>query len=252
MNRSLAALVIVLLLGASSCGGARTTRPGGETITVIDARVEPTSTPSDSRPAVVTLTMTSTADDELTMATVPATVAVKATIEASVAGAAGHLGHLDAPGAPPHTHATTDRVKLPRGVAVQLKAGVGRILLDKIVKPIRNGDHFPLTLTFASGMTQTVTVNAKTAAVGSGGAQQFTVIVGGNEPTAGTVAKGTLVSVIVSNPAAEDEFHIHGYDLTEKVAKGGTATFTFVATDTGSFELESHASGSNLFILSVV
>jgi copper(I)-binding protein len=247
MNRRLVGAAVLLFAG---CGGATTARSGRETIIVTDARTEPTPN-SDNRAAVVTLTMTAAVDDELIAATIPATVGAKATIEGTVSDAAGHLGHLDAPGARPHTHATTDRIKLPKGVVVQLKAGVGRILLDQVVKPIRNGDHFPLTLMFASGTTQTVTVNAKSVSVGAGGAQQFTVIVDGTEPTVGTVAKGTLVSITVSNPTADDEFHLHGYDLTEQAAPGKSATFTFVATDPGTFELESHASNRNLFTLTV-
>ncbi len=195
--------------------------------------------------------MTSSTEDELIGAAVPATVAAKATVEGMVAGAAGHFGHLDAPGSPPHTHATTDRIKLPKGVAVQLKPGVGRILLDQIAKPIRTGDHFPLTLTFASGATQTVTVTA-TVQSSAGGTQQFTVIVGGTEPDTGTVTKGTLVSITVANPTTEDEFHLHGYDLTERAARGETATFTFVASDPGTFPVESHISNLNVFVLTVL
>jgi copper(I)-binding protein len=145
--------IVIFLTG---CGGAEAAQPSA--VVVKDARVEPGATTGDNRRVIVALTMTSSADDELIAAAVPATVAAKATVVGTVGGAAGHLGHLDAPGGLPHTHTTTDRVKLPKGVPVELKAGVGRILLEQIVKPIRDGDHFPLTLTFT---TQTVTVTAK-------------------------------------------------------------------------------------------
>jgi copper(I)-binding protein len=250
MNRRGVLLGSILLLFAG-CGGAGMARSGDGTVTVTDARIEPTSAPTDNRSAVVTLTMIASADDELIGAAVPAAVAGKAAIEGTVRSAAGHLGHLDAPGAPPHTHETTDRIKLPKGVVVQLKAGVGRIVLDQVGQPIRSGDHFSLTLTFASGATQTVSVNAKTVAAPTGDAQRFTVIVDGTDPTVGAVTKGALVSITVSNPTADDEFHLHGYDLTEKAVAGKTATFTFVATDPGTFDLESHASNRNLFRLTV-
>jgi copper(I)-binding protein len=247
MNRRLIGVGAVLVLLAG-CGGTKATGPS--VVVVTDAQVRPAITSSDTQRAVITVTMTSSADDELIGAQVPATVAGKVTVE-GVVGSAGHFGHLDAPGAPPHTHTTIDRIKVPKGVALQLKAGVGRILLDQIVQPIRNGDQFPLTLTFATGAAQTVTVTAK-AETSNGGAQQFGVTVGGTQPTVGTVAKDTLVAITVSNPNADDEFHLHGYDLTEKAARGTTATFTFVATDPGTFPMESHTTNTNLFTLTVL
>jgi hypothetical protein len=68
------------------------------------------------------------------------------------------------------------------------------------------------------------------------------------------VPLGATVSLSVTNPDAVDEFHLHGYDLgdDQEMPAGQTATFTFVATEVGSFELESHATGDVLMILEVV
>ena len=44
-------------------------------------------------------------------------------------------------------------------------------------------------------------------------------------------------------PEADDEFHLHGYDMTTgKTKKGETSTITFVADKAGEFEVESHVS----------
>ncbi len=68
------------------------------------------------------------------------------------------------------------------------------------------------------------------------------------------VAQGTTIALSVTNPDADDEFHLHGYDLGDglEMPAGQTATFTFVAVQPGSFELESHSSGAVLMVLEVV
>lgn len=66
------------------------------------------------------------------------------------------------------------------------------------------------------------------------------------------VAVGSTVRIMVTNPSEDDEFHLHGYDLSAgEVPAGETATIEFVADVTGSFELESHHSGSLLMTLVV-
>jgi hypothetical protein len=64
-------------------------------------------------------------------------------------------------------------------------------------------------------------------------------------------ALGSLVTISVTNPTAADEFHLHGYDLELKAGKDESATFSFTATQAGTFELESHATGGVLFVLTV-
>ena len=55
------------------------------------------------------------------------------------------------------------------------------------------------------------------------------------------VALGSQVTLNITNPAADDEFHLHGYDLEAgKTPKGETATISFTADKTGEFEVESH------------
>jgi hypothetical protein len=68
------------------------------------------------------------------------------------------------------------------------------------------------------------------------------------------VPLGATIALSVTNPDSDDEFHLHGYDLGDGqvMPAGQTATFTFVANQAGSFELESHETGTVLMVLEVV
>jgi hypothetical protein len=87
----------------------------------------------------------------------------------------------------------------------------------------------------------------------STGTNQFIVTVGTDSGPnrREKVAKGTLVTISISNPGAADEFHLHGYDLELKAGKGEPATFSFTASETGTFEVESHETNGVLFVLEV-
>ena len=66
------------------------------------------------------------------------------------------------------------------------------------------------------------------------------------------VALGQDVALTLVNPDADDEFHLHGYDLGGGVTtKGEAKTFTFTATEAGEFELESHVTGDVLVVVKV-
>jgi hypothetical protein len=69
-----------------------------------------------------------------------------------------------------------------------------------------------------------------------------------------TVAAGSIVTISIVNPLADDEFHLHDYDLGDDqlIPAGQPATFTFVADRTGDFELESHDTGDVYLVLRVV
>jgi len=62
------------------------------------------------------------------------------------------------------------------------------------------------------------------------------------------VALGTPVKIRVRS-AVEDEFHMHGYDLD---LTGTDVQFSFTADRLGEFLLESHGTGQQLLILTVV
>lgn len=69
-----------------------------------------------------------------------------------------------------------------------------------------------------------------------------------------SVPQGSIVSITLSNPDADDEFHLHGYDLGDgqDVAAGESVTYTFTADTAGEFELESHETGDIVLVLRVV
>lgn len=81
----------------------------------------------------------------------------------------------------------------------------------------------------------------------SDGPLQIGITVGQNDFTTTNGADGVLevplgasVEVFVTNPSADDEFHLHGYDLEATAAKGQTGTISFTADQAGEFEVESH------------
>jgi len=81
-----------------------------------------------------------------------------------------------------------------------------------------------------------------------------TIVVRGGKP-AGGVAElvydaGEQVRFRVRSDVA-DEIHVHGYDLSEDVAAGGTASFSFPADIEGIFEVELEQRGEQLAQLRV-
>ena len=66
------------------------------------------------------------------------------------------------------------------------------------------------------------------------------------------VELGTPVEIVLVNPDAEDEYHLHGYDITsKKMNPGMPATLSFTASQAGTFELESHITNDVLVVLEV-
>jgi hypothetical protein len=62
--------------------------------------------------------------------------------------------------------------------------------------------------------------------------------VSGVEPRT-QIAVGTRVRLSITTDAA-DEVHVHGYELTQRLAAGETASLEFVADRPGIFEVELH------------
>jgi hypothetical protein len=65
------------------------------------------------------------------------------------------------------------------------------------------------------------------------------------------VTLGSDVTLNITNPAAADEFHVHGIELEQSVDAGVTATFNFVADTAGTFEVESHTTEDVLVVIEV-
>ena len=85
--------------------------------------------------------------------------------------------------------------------------------------------------------------------------QQITLTIGENTGTdvVSEVKEGQEVTITFLNNDANDEIHIHGYDLsTGDMKKGTPSSITFTANKTGDFEMESHVSEEVVQILRVV
>ena len=66
------------------------------------------------------------------------------------------------------------------------------------------------------------------------------------------VTLGANVQVTLSNPNADDEFHLHGYDLSPGETKmGEVSIISFTADKAGDFEIESHVTEDVLVIIRV-
>ena len=62
---------------------------------------------------------------------------------------------------------------------------------------------------------------------------------------------GSKVRIKLLNPDADDEFHLHGYDLSATATAGQETTIEFTADQLGSFDLESHVTGEWILTLVV-
>ncbi|NBU60770.1 MAG: hypothetical protein EBS27_03230 [Actinobacteria bacterium] len=62
---------------------------------------------------------------------------------------------------------------------------------------------------------------------------------------------GSKVQIKLLNPDADDEFHLHGYDLSATSTAGQETTIEFTADQLGSFDLESHVTGEWILTLVV-
>ena len=65
------------------------------------------------------------------------------------------------------------------------------------------------------------------------------------------VKLNATVQIALLNPTANDEFHLHGYDIEQAQKAGERGLLSFVADKAGRFELESHVTNAPLVILVV-
>ena len=65
------------------------------------------------------------------------------------------------------------------------------------------------------------------------------------------VRRGEVLKLTVVSRGAEDEVHVHGYDLRQDVTPDRPARFRFVATITGEFDVELETVGVKLADLEV-
>jgi hypothetical protein len=110
--------------------------------------------------------------------------------------------------------------------------------------PADDGSNFPL-------------VTTEMPAVGSAkiaGPFEVSVTVGADSAAdrVEEVPLGSQVNITLTNPNADDEFHLHEYDLsTGDTPKGEAAVISFTADKAGLFDLESHVTDEVLVIISI-
>lgn len=150
MRTKLAALSAVLVFFATLTGGAFAQ---GTAVQVKDAWAR--ATPGGAQTAAAYVTITSTAGDRLTGASTPAAK------EAQLHTMTMDNGVMKM--------RQVDGIDLPAGKAVALKPGGYHIMLMGLAQPLKEGQTFPLTLTFEKAGTQQVTVAVqKVGAMGPG------------------------------------------------------------------------------------
>ena len=82
---------------------------------------------------------------------------------------------------------------------------------------------------------------------------EISVIIGqtSGSAVAYQAALGSKVQIKILNPDADDEFHLHGYELTATATAGQETMIEFTADQLGSFDLESHKTGDWILTLVV-
>lgn len=114
---------------------------------------------------------------------------------------------------------------------------------------------FALASCGGSSTTDTTAAPETTTTVAaSADTEKFTLTVGENSGEMNIISftKGANVELTIVNPTADDEIHLHGYDLTTgELAKGEKAVISFVADQTGDFEIESHKTETVLSIVRI-
>ena len=96
---------------------------------------------------------------------------------------------------------------------------------------------------------QTITVEV------AGDEQTITVEVAGDKVTGSLrrveVSLGSIVALKVSTTGADDDVHVHGYDILRSAKAGRPAHFAFTAEIPGVFEVELENSGQLLLLLEI-
>ena len=104
-------------------------------------------------------------------------------------------------------------------------------------------DETPATTTTSAATTPATATTSAPAPVNK---NPETIVIKDGEPVGGmaklTYKQGSTVKLTVTTDGSEADVHIHGYDIEEATAPGAPAKFSFVAKDTGRFEVELHPS----------
>jgi hypothetical protein len=118
------------------------------------------------------------------------------------------------------------------------------------------------TATTATAVSSTVPTPASTGATAApqtssipGASDEIIVHVGVDDAaTVGSRVENVTLGenvILRLTSDSDEEYHIHGYDLDQRVAAGVEAQFEFTADQAGDFEVESHVSDKVYLVLHV-
>lgn len=113
---------------------------------------------------------------------------------------------------------------------------------------------FTLTSCGASTTADTTVAPDTTDIASTADSEKFTLTVGENSGKTNIISftEGSHIELTIVNPEADDEIHLHGYDLTTgELPKGQKAVLSFLADKSGDFEIESHVSEEVLSIVRI-
>ncbi len=135
---------------------------------------------------------------------------------------------------------TLSKINAKKALPILLAAGVVLVIGFLLLKPKDE----------TSSATTTSFSNATTTATATATVPQYknpeTIVIKNGKPVGGmaklTYKQGSTVKLTVTTDGAESDVHIHGYDIEKPTAPGAPAKFSFVAKDTGRFEVELHPS----------
>ena len=100
---------------------------------------------------------------------------------------------------------------------------------------------------------ETTVAGADTTTPVQSGPVQIDVVVGtdSGEDRVERVTAGSEITLNITNPNADDEFHVHGIDLEQAATKGEMATMNFTLGTPGTYEVESHITEDVLVVIEV-
>lgn len=111
---------------------------------------------------------------------------------------------------------------------------------------------FVLVACGGSSSSSDTTVAVSTSVASGTVEKSFTIGTDTGKDVVFEVSQGDNVTLTFVNPNANDEVHLHDYDLTTgKMEKGVSSSISFTADNTGDFEVESHVSEELLLTLRV-
>lgn len=147
--------IFVVAMTIAACGASA---PAVTELTIDGAWAR--ATPPGATQGVVYLRITSPTDDALVAARVSHKIAHGVQIH-DVMGSAGTSPMANMPEMAEDGEMQMmpiDSVPLAKGVSVEFEPGGKHILLSPLAKPLIEGDHFTLTLWFASGVSRPIDV----------------------------------------------------------------------------------------------